>query len=246
MQTYAFLNQKGGTGKTTGTIHFARHLIAQGKRVIVVDGDAQSSSRNWCKRLNPPIPCEAIQHPNDLYDQVLELKREFDVIVIDSPGSLNEVALAILELVEMLFVPCQPYMLDVEATRQTLALLFRARRTRGGLPHAFIYLSKTDPRSTRALEDAKTALSATVTAALANRRIQGEDLGPVPVMGSVIYHRQIIADSVQYGSTVFDIEQDEKVGAQTREIAAKAAGNYTDLFKEVQHWLDQPERLAQV
>jgi len=44
MKTIAFVNQKGGVGKTTLALHFAFHAQAAGNRVLVVDLDSQGNA----------------------------------------------------------------------------------------------------------------------------------------------------------------------------------------------------------
>ena len=43
----SLVNQKGGVGKTTLTVHLAVALARQGRRVIVVDGDPQGNCSSW-------------------------------------------------------------------------------------------------------------------------------------------------------------------------------------------------------
>jgi chromosome partitioning protein len=43
----AFLNHKGGVGKTTLALHVAGAWAAQGKRIVVVDTDSQGSALDW-------------------------------------------------------------------------------------------------------------------------------------------------------------------------------------------------------
>jgi chromosome partitioning protein len=46
----AFLNQKGGVGKTTLSLHVAGAWAARGKRVVVIDADPQSSALDWSEQ----------------------------------------------------------------------------------------------------------------------------------------------------------------------------------------------------
>ncbi len=47
MRTLAFLNQKGGTCKTTSAVSLAAALGEMGKKVLIVDLDAQASASSW-------------------------------------------------------------------------------------------------------------------------------------------------------------------------------------------------------
>ena len=53
--TVSLLNQKGGVGKTTLSIHIAAALAACNNRVLLIDADAQGSALDWAaERESPP------------------------------------------------------------------------------------------------------------------------------------------------------------------------------------------------
>jgi chromosome partitioning protein len=64
----AFLNHKGGVGKTTLALHVARAWAAQGKRIVLVNTDAQGSALDWSEQC-------AKERMTRLFD-VLELARD--------------------------------------------------------------------------------------------------------------------------------------------------------------------------
>ena len=55
MKTYAFLNIKGGVGKTTSATTIAHILTSEyKKRVLLIDLDAQANSSSLKKKLTLP------------------------------------------------------------------------------------------------------------------------------------------------------------------------------------------------
>ena len=86
MAIIAFLNQKGGVGKSTLSIHVATALALRGGRVLLVDADPQHSAldRQEAREVEPlfsvvGIPTKALHR-----DVAIQAKTH-DHIVIDGP-----------------------------------------------------------------------------------------------------------------------------------------------------------------
>ncbi len=85
----AFLNQKGGVGKTTLATHIAGELAMRGLHVILLDADPQGSSLDWTQRRSQqglPRLFSAVGLAREtLHQEAPELARRADHIIIDGP-----------------------------------------------------------------------------------------------------------------------------------------------------------------
>lgn len=209
MSVIGFVNQKGGCGKSTASVHFAYWLIVQHqKRVLLVDADAQRSSSLWVAGMEPEIPCQVLQSPDELLEQLPDRAQAFDYVVVDGPASLSEATRAILFRSDLALVPVQPTGVDLRSASDALRLVKQAQSVRGGMPAAALFLSRA-VKGTKLKDEAITLLS----------KAEGASL-----LTAIVHQKQAIADTSGQSATVWDL---------AGRAAAESAREYSQLFQEV-------------
>lgn len=207
----AFINLKGGCGKSTSAVHLARFLLDKQKTVALIDADSQASATAWIENLEVGIPRPKIfriTEPDPILDELPDIAESFDRVVIDGAGGLAEVQRAILLIADIVLIPVQPTVLDIAASSEAIAAVRRARSIRKYELKAFTFLTRTVP-NTLLLQEAKEILS------------QYKD---IPLLSTDIPHRQIGADIMGQNLTLFD---------SSDRSAKYLATCYEKLFKEV-------------
>ena len=89
----SLLNQKGGVGKTTLSVHMATAFSLSGASVLLVDADPQGSALDWAasRTENPLFPVIGLPKGN-LHKELPAHTERYDYIIIDGPPRVNELA----------------------------------------------------------------------------------------------------------------------------------------------------------
>ena len=128
---------KGGTGKSTTAINLAITAAHQGKKVAVIDGDknlttySQFSLRRETneeleatnKPTLPFVKCEKYAPEEKIRPIVMQLKTDFDLIIVDTAGGESELFLSIIQLSDLIIIPTNTNMFDMRQIAPTLKVI---------------------------------------------------------------------------------------------------------------------------
>jgi chromosome partitioning protein len=124
MKTLGIIAQKGGTGKTTLSIHLAVEASLSGMIVLLADLDPQASATSWWRRRQEQTP-ELIQSSGDTLEEVLSTAKEqgYDLVVVDTAPHSSEDATTCAHLADWVCIPTRPAILDLDAIRPSTDLV---------------------------------------------------------------------------------------------------------------------------
>lgn len=156
----AFVNSKGGVGKSTLAGNLVGWLWGHGRRVILVDCDAQRSASEWIQEAIPDVAVVRLQTADEVLERLPQLALEADFIVADGPGSQTEISRALLMWADLAVIPCKASMFEARALGINTNFVRQAQAIRKGEPQAVAVLSMVgrDYRLTKDMREAAASL----------------------------------------------------------------------------------------
>ncbi len=207
----SFLNQKGGVGKTTLSIHIAANLSLLKYRVLLVDADVQGSAFDWAaiRKTDPIFNIVGLPKPI-LHKELKSLSKGYDFVIIDGPPRVYDVARSAIVSSDLVLIPIQPSPYDVWAAKEVIDLIEEVSAPISEIKkieRAFVINRKIS----------NTAIGRDVIDALEQYK--------TPVLSSHICQRISYAESAAEGLTVMEDNKDQlaikEINALTNEIIEK-------------------------
>lgn len=133
-------NTKGGIGKSTNAVQVAVGRAVQGKDVLLVNADRQSSSSKAIGRrdeagLTPSVTLVAYPDGEQLRTQVLRQRSKYDDIIIDAGGRDSSALRHAMMIADVMLVPIAPGNFELDALEDELVpLINEIQASRGDNP----------------------------------------------------------------------------------------------------------------
>lgn len=203
METLAIIAQKGGSGKTTLTVHLAVCAALHGHKVAVIDLDHdQASAHDWnesrpADRKFDAVKATAVELPG------LLAKCEaggIDLAIIDTAPHTSREATEAARLADFVLIPCRPARFDLRAMASTLVAL-QATKT----PTAVVINAA--PHGFRLAEEARASLKQT----------------GVNVLPNVVHQYAALSHAVNSGASVHEYEPEGEAVAEIEKVFAAVA-----------------------
>jgi chromosome partitioning protein len=196
MKTIALVAQKGGTGKSTIAVHLAVCASRKGQSVALIDLDPQASVAAWGERRATDDVAVERATVQELPGLLANAKTQgADIVLVDTAGRADETARQVMEVADVVLVPCRPFINDVQASQATADMVRLARA-----PRAAFVLNAVPVQGTRHIE-ARAALASLMLVA------------PIE-----LHHYVAFGDALNDGRSVEELDPKGKAAQEIRAL----------------------------
>src|SRR3954465_4821756 len=111
MKVLSIIGLKGGSSKSTTALHLAVCAEQTGLSAAIIDTDPQGSAHKWFERRSASTPGVVREIDADVLPHLITRARgnDVNVLLVDTPGKAETMALAACELADMVLVGQLPW-----------------------------------------------------------------------------------------------------------------------------------------
>jgi len=134
MAVVVIAGRKGGIGKSTIAGNLAAEFAALGQTVAALDADPQHSLAAWAQQgegmLSQCVEKVPRGSADELRGKVRAAQKAVDIVLVDTPPGMHDVAYQAMLLADLVLLPCGPSQLDLFPLKEALGLALQARAER--------------------------------------------------------------------------------------------------------------------
>jgi chromosome partitioning protein len=204
-------SKKGGVGKSTLATNIAAFLAVNGKKIVLVDSDRQSTSSNWAhdRSESDYVYISCVQKYDNIKSTLRDMSAHYDYVVVDCQGRDSLELRTGLLAADLAIIPCCPSQADLDTMSSVVGVIKDASELNETLKAAYIIpKASTNPIVTE-ISEAREYLS------------RFEILNPIQ---TIISERKIYRDALAVGAGVIEMDN------------SKATSEIKKLMKEVLSW----------
>ena len=204
MAIIAVAGRKGGVGKSTIVGNLAAEFAAMGRSVTVLDADPQHSLVAWAEQGDGMLSrsVEKVTAPGTLRARARKAEEDTDIVLIDTPPGMPEVAYQAALAADLMLLPCGPSPLDLFALKEALSVALKARAERRSKKPRIRFVPS------------KVLMSTNLSRGLASS-LSGMGKKVLPAIGQ----RVVVAEAVSQGLTVAEYAPDSAARAEFSALA---------------------------
>jgi chromosome partitioning protein len=207
----SLVSQKGGVGKSSLAIAIAWELHSRGARVLIADTDPQATARTAgelaaARGLDGPTTLvfgKDLSRPN----QLPAIAKQFDHVIIDTPGKLTDVTTPVLMVSDVALIPIGPSPAELWSTADTITIVQAARESFNPELRAAMVYVRNEP---------KTVLSSRVRATL--------EKGEIPMFAAGTTQRVVWREAMLQGQGVAQYNKKDKASRELRLLVDELLG----------------------
>lgn len=128
MAVVAFVNPKGGSGKTTLSMVLAEQYAKQGLSVALIDTDPNGFHRTWKdrrgKRMDDPgfeIMFESEE--SQIISTLEKAAEDYNIVLVDTEGTASKTVTRVISRTHLVIIPMNPGAMDAEQAGRAVKLV---------------------------------------------------------------------------------------------------------------------------
>lgn len=159
--------EKGGSGKSCLARNLAAYFAGKRFDTILVDGDPQRTSANWCSRrelvnndngnVYPPVHC--VEKTGDLRASLRDLKQRYQIVIVDVGGRDSRELRTAAVVSDMLISPFRPSQDDIDTLPQLSEIVKQARDFNEDLVVAMLFAQAPTASGNREVEETRSMIA---------------------------------------------------------------------------------------